>query len=80
MLRSGNHFLDSSNNLLGGDAIHVHEHTARSTAGNAGHCQAMDTHIGFLAEGTTHCFTKSTCNSNAFLLMHTDTHTPINAH
>lgn len=60
MSSSGDHFLDSFNNLLGRDAIHVHENTARPAARNASHSQAMDTHIEFLTEGSTHSLTKST--------------------
>ena len=46
--------------MLGADAIHVHEHRAWPTAGNACHCQPVNLDPCLLTQSTCHSFTKTT--------------------
>ena len=57
---SGDNGLHCVLDVLGTDAVHVHEHSAWPTAGNACHGQPVNLDPCLLAQSTCHSFTKTT--------------------
>ena len=57
---SGEYGIHCTLDMLGANAIHVHEHRAWPTAGDACHCQPVNLDPCLLAQSTCHSFTKTT--------------------
>lgn len=73
MLCLGKKFFDSLDNVVSRNAIYVHEHTSRPTAGDP--CHGKTTHtqlaIQICTQDTRHCLTKSTYIETSLQIIHT---------
>ena len=57
-----NELLDGLDDVVGRNAVHVHEHAPGAAAGDAGHSQAthVELEAGVVTQHSCHCLTKTT--------------------